>query len=245
MGIITVNNFLFSQIAPDLEVVDAYSRVIDTDGQIKPGYVYDDIHPNAMGAFEIMVPLEALLTAKYGTRQYMPHPGNILSNTNFSGSNGSISVSRENGVLADGHNTTGSAPSGMPLTRTYAKDTGQIMAFDFPAGGSTRDNMRLYTRLTGNYASQSVYYECEFRILDSGAGNGIWAALSAEILTSSGSQLATAYDRNRDIDPLPITALAGFCTAKGGRTLILRTPVVMIPTSTYVDMCASISRLTP
>lgn len=71
------------------------------------------------------------------------------------------------------------------------------------------------------------------RALNSGIGTGIWRTLSAELRTSAGS-LSVGYDRAGASDQMAINELNNFLTEKR-RTLLLRTPAMVIPTSTYIE----------
>lgn len=85
---IELNNWIKAQEAPDLLIADAYAAMVDQDGQCFDNVTFDGLHPNILGALKIMRVVEAVLTPRYGVRQFTLSPSNKFINTSFSGAGG-------------------------------------------------------------------------------------------------------------------------------------------------------------
>jgi lysophospholipase L1-like esterase len=214
-----------------IRYIDSYADMNDGTGQAKSTYVASDgLHLSPIGAFHAM---EAAFSAlsDLGTKEFTLVQNNRFPNTNFSGTGGNLNAV-STGQVADNHLTVGSAPAGTS-SRTYSKDNGQVMTFDFPDGGSAADNFRCIQRSTATYTGLTAYYEVEMIITDSGVGSGVWRTLSAELQTSAGS-LSIGFDRAGTTDQMPVSELKQFCTDHN-RTLLLRSPAMTVPASTHVE----------
>ncbi len=229
------NAHLASKAMPgSVYFIDAYTPLVDVDRQCLSNVHADNLHINGTGAFYIMQEAYPPFRDKYGCYEFTPSPYNVLATTDFSGTGGVLTGAT--GSLAAGHTSIGSAPAGTS-SRTFSKDGSdkQVMAFNFPSGGSTTDNMRAIHRRTEVYSGQTAYYECEVDLRNAPApsGAGLWRTLSAEIQTSAGS-LSIGNDREGTTGLTPVSLYRQFCI-DNNRTMLIRTPALIIPTATYVE----------
>lgn len=231
----TVNDYI--KAYSGITAIDAHAVWDDGTGQAKVDYTYDGLHPSALGALEIAKLLDAAMTPKYGVRSFALSDDNVFDNTNYSGTGGTV-TSTASGVLADDYASIGSTPTGDVTDRILSKSTGQVVVIDFPTGGGTADNFRLYQRKTGTYVGQEAYFEVEIDISADKTGAGIWRTFNAELRTSSGS-LSVGNDRAGTDDDNYINELRSYLISKG-RNLVLRSPTMTVPSSTYVEGRCSI-----
>ncbi|MBN8521890.1 MAG: SGNH/GDSL hydrolase family protein [Alphaproteobacteria bacterium] len=227
-----INTWIRNKASAQIWVVDYYPDWNNGSDEPKVNYTYDGLHPNHIGAYWMGFRAYDVLRARYTLNAFSLSPQNRFTNTDMSGTGGTVSGSFFTGVLATNWQTSGSG--GASANATLSKDTDGKQIMTLTANTAMTLTRRIFQRHTAaDLVGKTAYFEIEVSVLQENTGTGIWYNLSAELRNTA--ELSIGFDRRNTTDVGPWAEMKSF-TQNTGRRFILRSPTMTVPAgTTYLD----------